>query len=91
MDFDDIGDRFEGRDQIIYGSLISWLHDGSYNLGDDLHLSTDDKLIDQYLAVFRRIFEETGHAAHYHMMMGTPKTVQAANQSEFPDNPNMVA
>jgi len=32
-----------------------------------------------------------GHAAHYHMMMGTPKTVQAANQSEIPDNPNMVA
>jgi len=91
MDFKDIAERFEGRDQIIYGSLISWLHDGSHSLADDLHLSTDDNVIDQYLAVFKRIFDETGHGAHYRMMMGTPEVAGAANQNDGPNGPGMVA
>jgi wobble nucleotide-excising tRNase len=91
MDFERIEDKFEGRDKIIYGSLISWLHDGSHSLGDDLHLSTDDNVIDQYLAVFKRIFEVTGHQGHYDMMAGTWDATEAANQNERPGAPDLVA
>lgn len=70
LDKDDICERFEGRDKIICNSLFSWINDGSHNAHDDLYLAADEGAIDAYLDVFRRVFHETGHGAHYRMMMG---------------------
>lgn len=70
LDKDDICDKFEGREKIICNSLFSWINDGSHNAHDDLYLAADAGAIEAYLDVFRRIFDETGHGAHYRMMMG---------------------
>ena len=71
MNKDKIIKKFDGRDKVICASLFSWVNDGSHSAHDDLYVSTDAATVDTYLTVFRRIFEETGHAQHYHMMMGT--------------------
>lgn len=72
MDKDRIIEKFEGREKVICASLFSWVNDGSHSAHDDLYVSSDSATVDVYLGVFRRIFEETGHTQHYHMMMGTP-------------------
>jgi len=71
MDKDKIIEKFEGREKVICASLFSWVNDGSHSTHDDLYVSTDAATVDAYLGVFKRIFEETGHTQHYHMMMGT--------------------
>lgn len=63
-------DSFEGKDKMVCSSLLSWINDGSHFAPDDLYLACDPGQIDRYLAVFQRIFEESGHGGHYKMMMG---------------------
>lgn len=70
IEFDQLSTTFMGRDKIICKSLCSWLHDGSHYAHDDLYVSTDDSLVENYLKVFRAVFENSNHAAHYKMMMG---------------------
>ncbi|MBB3998366.1 AAA family ATPase [Aureimonas pseudogalii] len=76
VDTDQIVARFEGRDQQVCASLFSWVNDGSHGVHDDLYVSADETVVERYLDVFRRIFIETDHVAHYRMMMGSG--VQAA-------------
>lgn len=71
-DRDDIIGRFHGSDQMVCGSLFSWINDGSHNFADDLYVAADEATADRYLAVFRAIFERSGHGAHYRMMMKLP-------------------
>jgi wobble nucleotide-excising tRNase len=70
IDPDKICSMFEGRERLICKSLFSWVNDGSHFAHDDLYISMDSTQIDTYLKVFKRIFEQSGHAAHYKMMMG---------------------
>ena len=70
---DDICNKFTGRDRVICKSLFSWVNDGSHFIQDDLFVAIDDGQIDSYLEVFRKIFEVSGHPAHYEMMMGSAK------------------
>ena len=67
---DEIIDQFEGKEKQICGSLFSWVNDGSHNALDDLFVSYDAAMVDTYLGVFKKIFEQSGHIAHYNMMMG---------------------
>lgn len=82
MDKDKITEKFEGREKVICASLFSWVNDGSHSAHDDLYVSSDAATVEAYLGVFRRIFEETGHIQHYHMMMGT-EAVSTANVSRM--------
>ena len=41
-------------------------------------------MVESYLSVFKRIFEETKHIAHYNMMMGEnagPEAVEAVDSA----------
>ncbi len=58
------------EEQQICASLISWLNDGSHGIPDDWFVQSQDTSIKTYLEVFEKIFEKTGHGAHYEMMMG---------------------
>jgi len=58
------------EDQIICRSLISWINDGSHSVSDDLYIEAQEDLIENYLNVFKKIFEYTDHEGHYNMMMG---------------------
>jgi len=63
-------EKFEKHEeQVISKSLISWINDGSHSIQDDLYIELPDMQTDVYLSVFKRIFEFTGHIAHYNMMM----------------------
>lgn len=82
MDKDSIIAKFEGRDQQVCASLFSWINDGSHNFSDDLYVSLDGTTVDKYLIVFERIFDVTGHGAHYAMMRGPAPFV--TNDAEIP-------
>ncbi|GAA7751477.1 AAA family ATPase [Helicobacter pylori] len=62
--FKDIGERK------MCNSFILWFNDGSHGISDDLFVQSQDTSIETYLKVFEKIFKETGHEAHYKMMMG---------------------
>lgn len=68
-DSDKISALFEGQEKLVCNSLFSWINDGSHSALDDLYASTDPSLVDNYLKVFRAIFERTKHLEHYKMMM----------------------
>ena len=70
IDFDKVCGMFEGRNKLICKSLISWIHDGSHHVHDDLYLANNDAMVEVYLDVFKGIFDKSGHRAHYEMMMG---------------------
>lgn len=70
IDFKEISAKFEGGEKQICKSLFSWVNDGSHYVTDDLYKSIDDSDVDNYLKVFRDIFDKSGHIAHYKMMMG---------------------
>lgn len=70
MDKDAVIAKFDGRDQQICATLFSWINDGSHNFADDLYVVADDTGVQRYLDVFKRIFEQTDHGAHYRMMIG---------------------
>ena len=56
-------------DKAICMSMVSWIHDGSHSIADDIVYSVPDPaVVKKYLKVFRRIFEKTGHVSHYLMM-----------------------
>lgn len=69
MSLDDLATQFEGDDQRICNSLISWMHAGSHGGDEDVFVAVDDSTIEAYLRVFRSIFEHCDQLPHYDMMM----------------------
>ena len=69
IDPDKICAMFEGSERLICKSLFSWVNDGSHFAHDDLYVAIDDSMVENYLRVFRAIFEKSEHHAHYKMMM----------------------
>jgi len=63
-DPDEICDLFEGQEKFVCKSLFSWINDGSHSALDDLYASTDPSLVDNYLNLFRAIFETAGTCEH---------------------------
>ncbi|WP_120864187.1 ATP-binding protein [Helicobacter pylori] len=67
---DNLSKYFENiEEKQVCNSFISWLNDGSHGISDDLFVQSQDTSIETYLKVFEKIFKETGHEAHYKMMM----------------------
>ena len=73
--------RFTTEERLICRSLFSWVNDGSHFAQDDLYVSIDDSMVSSYLLVFRKIFEDQGHMAHYNMMMGLPDADDLEDES----------
>lgn len=67
---ENIIEKFDGKDKMICGTLLSWVNDGSHFATDDLYMACDPGQVDRYLIVFQRIFEESDHRGHFRMMMG---------------------
>ncbi len=79
---DNIVDKFDGKDKMICGTLLSWVNDGSHFASDDLYMACEPGQVDRYLNVFQKIFEESGHAGHFSMMMGDDYVALPGEQSE---------
>ena len=73
---------FKRTDQVVINSLVSWANAGSHNLMDSLEVGLPDIGVQTYLRVFRTIFTETGHGAHYDMMMAQETVQQIGALSE---------
>ncbi len=68
---DSLSECFENiEEKQVCNSFISWFNDGSHGTLDDLFVQSQDTSIETYLKVFEKIFKETGHEAHFKMMMG---------------------
>ncbi len=68
---DDLIEKFEDTEEReICRSLISWIHDGSHSIPEDLFVEHPDTTVAKYSEVFRKIFDQMGHLPHYNMMMG---------------------
>jgi wobble nucleotide-excising tRNase len=70
INLDDIYKELNYKNKLICKSLLSWVHDGSHSVLDDLYVSNGDATVETYLGIFKEIFEKSGHIAHYKMMMG---------------------
>lgn len=68
IDLDSLAEHFEGEDRVVCRSLISWIHDGSHAINDDIFVDTGDDVTEKYHEVFKAIFVRNGHQAHYDMM-----------------------
>lgn len=67
---DDLIDKFGNpQEKEICRSLICWINEGSHTIPDDLFVELQDNTIENYFKVFKSIFKETNHIAHYEMMM----------------------
>lgn len=73
IQLDELYTHFDGNDRIKCKDLCSWVNDGSHSGGilSDEHYSTpDDTTVERYLQVFKEIFKQCEHTAHYNMMIG---------------------
>lgn len=64
--------QFEGNDRLIARMLVSWLNDGSHSNMDMDNLCYTPPMsdaIERNLVVFKKVFDNIGHVAHYNMMM----------------------
>lgn len=78
MDYEKCIDVFDGEDKIICKALISCINDGSHFISDDFVMCYEADTIDNYLRVFRLIFEKMEHGSHYQMMMGLSEDIPVA-------------
>jgi wobble nucleotide-excising tRNase len=69
VDFDDLCEKFDGREKLVFRSLLSWVNDGSHFSHDDAHFAFGQDAIDDQVEIFKKIFELSGHLPHYDMMM----------------------
>ena len=60
----------ENADERLMGTtLLKWMDEGSHGSSDGMYMGDMDEANRRYLKVFKRLFEKTGHQAHYEMMM----------------------
>jgi wobble nucleotide-excising tRNase len=74
VDLDEIANGFEGKEKMICGVLLSWVHDGSHFSDEDLYIACDAETVEKYLDVFKDIFEKSNQIGHYNMMMKISET-----------------
>ncbi|MES9942402.1 MAG: AAA family ATPase [Candidatus Thiodiazotropha sp. 6PLUC2] len=91
IDKDDIINMFEGKEKLICASLFAWINNGSHFANDDLYISTDDATVQQYLDVFKGIFQKSNHIEHYNMMMGDSElpTIGEGTNDNAEENPEV--
>lgn len=78
MDYEKCINQFEGEDKIVCKSLISCINDGSHFITDDFVMCYESETMDNYLRVFKLIFEKMNHKDHYNMMMRHPEDLAEA-------------
>lgn len=84
---DELYKKFAGEDKMKCKALCSWINDGSHSSFDeDFYTPLDATMIQKFLEVFKQIFQETGHIAHYNMMMGVDSEIETVEI----DNKTMI-
>jgi wobble nucleotide-excising tRNase len=69
LEYEKCINQFDGEDKIVCKALISCINDGSHFISDDFVMCFESDTIENYLRVFKLIFEKMDHESHYKMMM----------------------
>ncbi|QMW05453.1 AAA family ATPase [Spirosoma foliorum] len=69
INYEECINKFEGEEQFICKSLLSWINDGSHSTHDDLVFHVESEDVQRYLEIFRLVFDKMDHISHYDMMM----------------------
>lgn len=70
LNIEEMIEGFPDEDKILCNSLLSWAHDGSHHINDDLFVDSNSEFNKKYFNVFRKIFINSGHESHFNMMIG---------------------
>ena len=57
------------EERITAMTLLKLMDEGSHGVSDESYVGDMEEVNRRYLKVFKRLFEKTGHGAHYEMMM----------------------
>lgn len=79
IDYETCVNSFDGSDKLICKSLISCINEQSHTISDDYFMCIEDSEIEQYLGIFRDIFDKMKHISHYNMMMRIETTADESN------------
>ncbi|WP_180957488.1 AAA family ATPase [Brevibacterium antiquum] len=69
LDTDKVIARIPESDRWACQALLSWYNDGSHTSPWDIDYSSISSDATTHIRAFQRVFEASGHAAHYEMMM----------------------
>lgn len=83
IDVNEIVDDFPSKEKLVCNSLLSWTNDGSHHVNDDLFVDSSKELNTIYFNVFKKIFINSNHQSHYHMMMGYNDGEQPSVSEKF--------
>ena len=61
---------FPDEDKLVCRTLLSWVNDESHHINNDLYGDTNQEEIQNYFNVFKRVFTNFKHEAHFNMIMG---------------------
>lgn len=75
--------EFPDGERQVFKSLISWANAGSHSVFDDYSATPNLYNSEKYLKVFRDLFNEAGHLAHYNMMMKNSMEEDESGQDEI--------
>lgn len=73
---DEITPLLSTEEQHVFRALFRWVNDGSHSVVEDVYYSQSPIGQDVYLRVFERVFDVTGHSAHYRMMLYGKKSLE---------------
>ncbi len=62
---------FDGEERHLFKGFVGWINAGSHAVFDDVEYVLSASEVKMYLHVFKRVFEVSGHQAHYDMMMSS--------------------
>ena len=82
IEYEKVINNFDGEEQIVCRSLVSWINDGSHFIHDDMLVNVDAESVERYLRVFKLIFEKMGHEGHYNMMTRRNKAYEEESDDE---------
>lgn len=69
LDTDKVISKIDESDRWACQALLAWYNDGSHTAPWDVGYSSISSDATTHIRAFKQIFEASGHAAHYEMMM----------------------
>ena len=69
IDITNIIEDFPEEDKVACNSLMSWVHDGSHHVNDDLYVDSNKEQNMNYFRIFKEIFIILNQESHFNMMM----------------------
>lgn len=85
-DPDEIIAKLDVADRLVCRSMFAWVNEGSHFSSDDIYVTIDHGAVQNYLRVFRMIFEKTGHLAHYEMMLRCNEKLSETLSTSLPSS-----